>query len=131
MPVAHADDEEELELNYEVNDSAMEVDTTQGEAAGTPAANLATLAAESRQLNKPKRISIQPEPHPSQPIPAGKGKTATTAKIKKKQPRGRSRSDGATRNRSRSKPRLSSTRGSDSEWITNGDAAHPSNMLHQ
>eukprot|EP00873_Tetraselmis_striata_P014735 jgi/Tetstr1/434999/TSEL_002598.t1 len=30
MPGAHADDEEELELNYEENDSAMEVDTTKG-----------------------------------------------------------------------------------------------------
>eukprot|EP00873_Tetraselmis_striata_P040563 jgi/Tetstr1/460827/TSEL_005988.t1 len=36
MHGAHADDEEELELNYEENDSAMEVDTTQGAAAETP-----------------------------------------------------------------------------------------------
>eukprot|EP00873_Tetraselmis_striata_P037645 jgi/Tetstr1/457909/TSEL_044427.t1 len=91
-----ADDEEELELNYEENDSAMEL-----------------------------------ERHPSQPTPACKGKTATTAKIKKKQPRGRNRSDGATRNRSRSKPRLSGTRSSDSEWITDDDAAHPSNNSHK
>eukprot|EP00873_Tetraselmis_striata_P038583 jgi/Tetstr1/458847/TSEL_004356.t1 len=35
MPVAQADDEEELELNYEENDIAMEVDTTQSEAAET------------------------------------------------------------------------------------------------
>eukprot|EP00873_Tetraselmis_striata_P012838 jgi/Tetstr1/433102/TSEL_022434.t1 len=159
MHGAQADDEEELELNYEENDSAMEVDTTHGEAAETPgpadtsldspqrstvhrtfregtpngttkrlaeldhlttattellawsspaskpaiAANLASLTAESHQLSKPQRISIQLERHPSQPTPACKGKTATTAKIKKKQPRGRSRSDGATRNRSRSK----------------------------
>eukprot|EP00873_Tetraselmis_striata_P010675 jgi/Tetstr1/430939/TSEL_020695.t1 len=94
MPGAHADDEEELELNYEENDSAMEVDTTQGAAAETP------------------------------------GKTSTTSKIKKKQPRGRSRSDGATRNRSRSKPRLSGTHSSDSEWITDDDASHPSNSPH-
>eukprot|EP00873_Tetraselmis_striata_P009244 jgi/Tetstr1/429508/TSEL_019413.t1 len=32
-----ADDEEQLELNYEENDSVMEVDTTQGAAAETPA----------------------------------------------------------------------------------------------
>eukprot|EP00873_Tetraselmis_striata_P035100 jgi/Tetstr1/455364/TSEL_042196.t1 len=55
-----------------------------------------------------------------------KGKAATTAKHKKKQPRGRSCSDGATRNRSRSKPRLSGTRGSDNEWETDEEAAHPS-----
>eukprot|EP00873_Tetraselmis_striata_P037584 jgi/Tetstr1/457848/TSEL_004250.t1 len=36
MPVAQADDEEELELKYEENDSAMEMDTTQGETAETP-----------------------------------------------------------------------------------------------
>eukprot|EP00873_Tetraselmis_striata_P044134 jgi/Tetstr1/464398/TSEL_009191.t1 len=187
MPVARADDEEELELIYEENDSAMEVDTTQGEAAETPgpadisldspqrstvhrtfregtpngtterlaalhhltiaatellaqssparkpaiAANLVSLIAESHQRSKPPRISIQLERYPSQPIPVGKGKTATTAKIKKKQPRGRSRSDGATRNRSRSKPRFSGTRSSDSEWITDDDAAHPSNSSHQ
>eukprot|EP00873_Tetraselmis_striata_P026205 jgi/Tetstr1/446469/TSEL_034010.t1 len=126
VSVAQADDEEELELNYEENDSAMDVDTTQGEAAETPvtemlaesspaskpaiAANLASLTAESHQLSKPQRISIQLERHPSQPTSAGKGRAATTAKLKKKQPRGRSRSDGATRNRSRSKPRLSGTR---------------------
>eukprot|EP00873_Tetraselmis_striata_P017616 jgi/Tetstr1/437880/TSEL_026519.t1 len=81
---AHADEEEELELNCEENDSAIEVDTTQGEAAKTPL-----------------------ERHPSQPTPASKGKTATVVQL----PRGRSRSDGATRNRSRSKPRLSGTRG--------------------
>eukprot|EP00873_Tetraselmis_striata_P014232 jgi/Tetstr1/434496/TSEL_023588.t1 len=103
MHGAQADDEEELELNYEENDNAMKVDTTHGEAAETPAANLASLTAESHQLSKPQRISIQLERHPSQPTPACKGKTATTAKIKKKQPRGRSRSDGATRNRIRSK----------------------------
>eukprot|EP00873_Tetraselmis_striata_P028627 jgi/Tetstr1/448891/TSEL_036117.t1 len=169
MPVAQADEEEELELNYEENDSAMEVNTTQGEAAETPspadisldsprrstmhrtfregtphgtaerlaglhhlttaatellaqssptskpaiAANLASLTAESHQLCKPKRISIQLERHPSQPTQTVKGKTVTAAKIKKKQPIGRSRSDGATRNRSRSKPRLSGTRSSD------------------
>eukprot|EP00873_Tetraselmis_striata_P045143 jgi/Tetstr1/465407/TSEL_010091.t1 len=141
MPVAQADEEEELELNYEENDSAMEVNTTQGEAAETPkrlaglhhlttaatellaqssptskpaiAANLASLTAESHQLCKPKRISIQLERHPSQPTQTVKGKTVTAAKIKKKQPSGRSRSDGATRNRSRSKPRLSGTRSSD------------------
>eukprot|EP00873_Tetraselmis_striata_P002809 jgi/Tetstr1/423073/TSEL_013844.t1 len=108
MPAAQADDEEELELDYEENDSAMEVDTTRGEAAETPAtemlaqsspaskpenaANLASLTAESHQLRKLQRISIQLERHPSQPTPTCKGKTATTAKIKKKRPRGRSRS---------------------------------------
>eukprot|EP00873_Tetraselmis_striata_P018112 jgi/Tetstr1/438376/TSEL_026942.t1 len=142
-----ADDDEELELNYEENDSAMEVDTTHGEAAETPAtellaqsspankpaiaANLASLAAESHQLSKSHRISIHLERHPSQPTPAGKGKTATTAMIKKKQPIGRSRSDGATRNRIKSKPRLSGTRSSYSEWITDDDTAHPSNSSHQ
>eukprot|EP00873_Tetraselmis_striata_P014546 jgi/Tetstr1/434810/TSEL_023860.t1 len=95
------------------------------------AANMASLTAESHQLSKPHRISIQRGRHPSQPTPAGKGKTATTAKIKKKQPRGRSRSDGGTRNRSTSKPRLSGARSSDSEWITDDDAAHPSNSSHQ
>eukprot|EP00873_Tetraselmis_striata_P037529 jgi/Tetstr1/457793/TSEL_044338.t1 len=182
-----AEDEEELELNYEENDSAMEVDTTKGEAAETPgtadisldsphrttmprtfregtpngttkrlaelhqlttaatellaqsshaskpaiATNLASLTAESHQLRKPQRISIQLERHPSQPTPAGKGKAATTAKIEKKQPMGRSRSDGAPRNRSRSKPRLFGTRSSDSEWTTDDDAAHPSSSSHQ
>eukprot|EP00873_Tetraselmis_striata_P040624 jgi/Tetstr1/460888/TSEL_006045.t1 len=101
MPGVHADDEEELELNYEENDSAMEVDTTKAGPATQPA-NL-----------------------------AGKGKAATTTKLKKKQPRGRSRSDGATRNRTKSKPRLSGTRDSDSEWVTNDDATHPSSSSHQ
>eukprot|EP00873_Tetraselmis_striata_P002812 jgi/Tetstr1/423076/TSEL_013847.t1 len=120
---AQADDEEELELNYEENDSAMYgVHRTFQE--GTPngaterlaelhhlttaatemlahsspaskpeiAANLASLTAESHQLRKLQRISIQLERHPSQPTPTCKGKTATTAKIKKKRPRGRSRS---------------------------------------
>eukprot|EP00873_Tetraselmis_striata_P006424 jgi/Tetstr1/426688/TSEL_016958.t1 len=36
MPGAQADDEEELELDYEENDSAMEVDTAQRAAAETP-----------------------------------------------------------------------------------------------
>eukprot|EP00873_Tetraselmis_striata_P022151 jgi/Tetstr1/442415/TSEL_030539.t1 len=143
---AHADDEEELELNYEEDDSAMEVDTTKGEAAETPAtellaqsypvskptiaANLASLTAESHQLSKPQRISIQLEHHPSQPTPASKGKTATAVQLKKKQPRGRSRSDGATRNRSRSKPRLSGTRGSDNDWETDDEADQPANSSH-
>eukprot|EP00873_Tetraselmis_striata_P018040 jgi/Tetstr1/438304/TSEL_026871.t1 len=181
MPAAHADDEEELELNYEENDNAMEVDTTHGEAAETPctadtsldspqrttiprtfregtpngtterliehhqlttaatellaqsspsnkpaiAVNLASLTAESLQLRKPQRISIQLERHPSQPTPAGKGKAATTTQIKKKQPMARSRSDGAPRNRSMSKPRHSGTRSSDNEWMTDDDAASP------
>eukprot|EP00873_Tetraselmis_striata_P000777 jgi/Tetstr1/421041/TSEL_012086.t1 len=60
------------------------------------------------------------------PQPSSKGKGATTSKPKKKQPRGRSHSDGATRNRSRSKPRLSGAHGSDSEWETDEEAAHPS-----
>eukprot|EP00873_Tetraselmis_striata_P019928 jgi/Tetstr1/440192/TSEL_028544.t1 len=106
MHGAQADDKEELELNYEENDSAMEVDTTQ-------------------------RLSIQLERHPSQPTPAGKGKAATTDRLKKKKPMGRSRSDGATRNRSRSKPRSFGTRGSDSEWETDDDAAHPASSSHQ
>eukprot|EP00873_Tetraselmis_striata_P039369 jgi/Tetstr1/459633/TSEL_004989.t1 len=136
MPVAQADEEEELELNYGENDSAMEVDTTPGRGrrdTSKPAiaANLASRTAESHQLSKPQRISIQLERHPSQPTRAGKGKAATTAKIKKKQLRGRRRSDGATRNRNRSKPRLSGTRSSDSEWITDDDAAHPSNSSHR
>eukprot|EP00873_Tetraselmis_striata_P014855 jgi/Tetstr1/435119/TSEL_024087.t1 len=101
MHGAQADDEEELELNYEEKDSAMEC------------------------------LSIQLERHPSQPTPAGKGKAATTAKHKKKQPRGRSRSDGAARNRSMSKQRLSGTRGSDIEWETDDDAALPSSGSHQ
>eukprot|EP00873_Tetraselmis_striata_P002593 jgi/Tetstr1/422857/TSEL_013648.t1 len=118
MPGAQADDEEELEINYEENDSAMEVDTTQvlscqptrnSRQPGQP------HSAESHQLRNPKRLSIQLERHPSQPTPAGKGKATTTAKLNKKQPRGRSRSDGATRSRSRSKPRLFGTRSSDNE----------------
>eukprot|EP00873_Tetraselmis_striata_P005986 jgi/Tetstr1/426250/TSEL_016570.t1 len=96
MPGVQADDEEELELNYEDNDSAMEVDTAQHATTKTP----------------------------------GKGKAASTAKQKKKQPMGRSRSDGATRNRSRSKQLLSGTRGSDSEWETDDDAAHPFSSSH-
>eukprot|EP00873_Tetraselmis_striata_P037981 jgi/Tetstr1/458245/TSEL_044733.t1 len=147
MPGAQGDDEEELELNYEENDSAMEVDTTQGAAAETPAAkllvqsppasqpalaaNLASLAAKTHQLRSPQRLSIQLERHPNQPTPASKGKAATTAKHKKKHRRGRSRSDGATRNRSRNKPRLSGAHGSDSEWETDEEAAHPSNRSHQ
>eukprot|EP00873_Tetraselmis_striata_P037806 jgi/Tetstr1/458070/TSEL_044577.t1 len=146
---AHADDEEELKLNYEENDRAMEVDTTEGEATETPApatemlarsspasqpaiaANLASLTSESHQLRNPHRLSIQLKRHPSQPIPAGKCKAATTAKLKKKQPMALSRSDdGATRNRSKSKPRLSGTRGSDNEWETDDDAAHPSSSSH-
>eukprot|EP00873_Tetraselmis_striata_P042730 jgi/Tetstr1/462994/TSEL_007933.t1 len=151
-PGAQADDEEELELNYEENDSAMEVDTTQerlaelhhlttaatkllaqSSSASQPAiaAKLASLKAESHQLRNSQRLSIQLERHPSQPTPAGKGKAATTAKHKKKQPMGRSRSDGATRNRSRSKPRLSGTRGSDSERETYDDAAHSSSSSHE
>eukprot|EP00873_Tetraselmis_striata_P024762 jgi/Tetstr1/445026/TSEL_032834.t1 len=127
---AHADDEEELDLNYEEMDTAMEVDTTQ---ASQPAiaAELASHAAETHQLLNPQRLSIQPERHPSQPTPTGKGKTATAIKLKKKQPKGRSRSDGATRNRSKSKPRLSGTRGSDSEWETYDDADQPSSSSHQ
>eukprot|EP00873_Tetraselmis_striata_P008173 jgi/Tetstr1/428437/TSEL_018451.t1 len=137
---AQADDEEELELNYEENDSAMEVDTAQRAVRETPelhhlttvtsellgqssptsqpaiAAEMASLSAESHKLRSQQRLSIQLEHHPSQPTPAGKGKAATSAKHKKKQPMGRSRSDGATRNHGRSKPRLSGTRGSDSEW---------------
>eukprot|EP00873_Tetraselmis_striata_P001160 jgi/Tetstr1/421424/TSEL_012373.t1 len=140
MPGGQADDEEELELNNEENDSAMEVDTTQAtellaqfSRASQPAiaAKLAGLTAESHQQRNPQRLSIQLERHPSQPTPAGNGKAATTSKHKKKKPRGGSRSDGATRNRSRSKPRLSGTRGSDSEWETYDDAAHPSNSSHQ
>eukprot|EP00873_Tetraselmis_striata_P036660 jgi/Tetstr1/456924/TSEL_043594.t1 len=125
---AQAGDEEELELNYEENDSAMEFSPASKPAI---AANLANLTAESHQLRNPQRISIQLERHPSQPTPAGKGKTATTTKNKKQQHRGRSRSDGATRNRSGSKPRLSGTRSSDTGWITDNDAAHPSNSSHQ
>eukprot|EP00873_Tetraselmis_striata_P006565 jgi/Tetstr1/426829/TSEL_017044.t1 len=130
MPGAQAADEEELELNYEENDNAMEVDTTQGAAAKTPAAKLASLTAESHQPRNPQRFSIQLERHPIQPTPTGKGKAATTTKHKKKQPRGRSRSDGATRNRSINKPRLFGTRGSDNEWETDDDAAHPSSSSH-
>eukprot|EP00873_Tetraselmis_striata_P018316 jgi/Tetstr1/438580/TSEL_027131.t1 len=115
------DDEEELDLNYEEMDSAMEVDTTH---------ELASHAAETHQLLNPRRLSILLERHPSQPTPASKGKTATTVKLKKKQTRGRSRSAGATRNRSRSKPRLSRTRGSDSEWETDDDADQPSSSSH-
>eukprot|EP00873_Tetraselmis_striata_P037000 jgi/Tetstr1/457264/TSEL_004192.t1 len=113
---AHADDEEELDLDYEEMNSAMEVDTTH---------------AETHQLRNPRRLSIQLERQPSQPTPAIKGKAATTSKSKKKQPRGRSRSDGATRNRSRSKPRLFDAHGSDSEWETDEEAAHPSSSSHK
>eukprot|EP00873_Tetraselmis_striata_P041690 jgi/Tetstr1/461954/TSEL_007032.t1 len=112
---AHADDEEELDLDYEEMDGAMEVDTTQ----------------ETHQLRNPRRLSIQQERHPSQPTPAIKGKAATTTKPKKKQPRGRSRSDGVTRNRSRSKPRLSGAHGSDNEWETDEEAAHLSSSSHK
>eukprot|EP00873_Tetraselmis_striata_P022281 jgi/Tetstr1/442545/TSEL_030643.t1 len=97
----------------------------------TIVANLASLTAESHQLRNPQRLSIQRERHPSQPNPASKGKSATTAKPKKKKSRGRSRSDGATRNRIRSKPCLSDTHGSDSEWETDEEAAHPSSSSHQ
>eukprot|EP00873_Tetraselmis_striata_P029406 jgi/Tetstr1/449670/TSEL_036738.t1 len=101
-------------------------------AIGIPlAANLASLAAKTHQLRNPQRLSIQLERHPSQPTPASKSKAATTAKHKKKQPRGRSRSDGTTRNRSRSKLRLSGAHGSDSEWETDEEAAHPSSNSHQ
>eukprot|EP00873_Tetraselmis_striata_P029191 jgi/Tetstr1/449455/TSEL_036550.t1 len=119
---AHADDDEDLDLNYEEMDNAMEEDTAQ--------AKLASHAAETHQLLNPQRLFIQLERHPSQPTPASKGKTATTVKLKKKKPRGRSRSDGATRNRNRSKPRLSGTRGSDSEWETDDDADQPSSSSH-
>eukprot|EP00873_Tetraselmis_striata_P002723 jgi/Tetstr1/422987/TSEL_013764.t1 len=138
MPGGQADDEEELELNYEENDNAMEVDITQellaqSSPASQPAiaAELASLAAESHQLRHPQRLSIQLERQPSQPNLVGKGKAATTAKLKKQQPSGRSRSDGATRNRRRSKLRLSGTRDSDGEWVTDDDAARPSSSSHQ
>eukprot|EP00873_Tetraselmis_striata_P016578 jgi/Tetstr1/436842/TSEL_025619.t1 len=148
----HADEEEELNFNNEEMDIAMEVDTTherlaelqhlttatkellaQSSPASQPAiaAELASHAAETHQLLNPQRLSIQLERHPSQPTAAGKGKTATTVKLKKKKPRGRNRSDGATRNRTRSKPRLSGTRGSDSEWETDDDADQPSSISHQ
>eukprot|EP00873_Tetraselmis_striata_P008199 jgi/Tetstr1/428463/TSEL_018474.t1 len=123
-----ADDEEELELNYEENESAMESSLASQPAI---AAELASLTAESHQMRSPQRLSIQLKRHPSQPAPAGNGKAATTAKHKKKQPKGRSRSDGATRNRSRSKALLSGTRGSSNEWKTDDDAAHPSSSSHQ
>eukprot|EP00873_Tetraselmis_striata_P013511 jgi/Tetstr1/433775/TSEL_002401.t1 len=45
---AHANDEEELDLNYEEMDSAMEVDTTQGEAAETPVAAVTSLDSPQR-----------------------------------------------------------------------------------
>eukprot|EP00873_Tetraselmis_striata_P028584 jgi/Tetstr1/448848/TSEL_036074.t1 len=131
-----ADDEEELELNYEQNDNVMEVDaaqaTTELLAQSSPAsqpeiaAELASLTAESHELRNPQIPSIQLEHHPRQPPPPGKGKVAKSAKHNKKQPRGRSRSDGAACNRSRSKPRLSGTHGSDNEWETDDDAGHPS-----
>eukprot|EP00873_Tetraselmis_striata_P036970 jgi/Tetstr1/457234/TSEL_004164.t1 len=151
-PVRTPDDEEELDLNYEEMDSAMEVDTTQERLAelqhlttatkellaqSSPAnhpaiaAEFASYATETDQLLNHHRLSIQLERHPSQPTPAGKGKTTTSVKFKKKQPRGRSRSDGATRNRSRSKPRLSGTRASDREWETDDDADQPSSSSHQ
>eukprot|EP00873_Tetraselmis_striata_P029420 jgi/Tetstr1/449684/TSEL_036752.t1 len=148
LTTPQADDEEALELKYEENDSAMEVDTAQqlhhlttatteliaqSSHASQPAiaAELAGLTAESHQLRNPQRLAIQVERHRSQPTPAGKGKAATTTKQKKKKHRGRSRSDGATRNRSRSKPHLSDTRGSDGEWETDDDAAHRSSSSHQ
>eukprot|EP00873_Tetraselmis_striata_P007048 jgi/Tetstr1/427312/TSEL_017481.t1 len=100
MHGAQADDEEELELNYEDNNGAMEVNTdqqrlaelhhlttaatkllAQSSPASQPAiaAELANLAAETHQLRNPQRLSIQLERHPSQPTPACKGKAATTA----------------------------------------------------
>eukprot|EP00873_Tetraselmis_striata_P010475 jgi/Tetstr1/430739/TSEL_000180.t1 len=81
MDLPQADDEEELELNYEENDNAMEVDTAKP-------AELASLTAESHLLRNPQRLSIQLGRHPSQPTPASKSKAATTAKHKKKQPKG-------------------------------------------
>eukprot|EP00873_Tetraselmis_striata_P015815 jgi/Tetstr1/436079/TSEL_002673.t1 len=45
---AHADEEEELDLNYEEMDSAMEVDTTQGDAAETPVAAITSLDSPQR-----------------------------------------------------------------------------------
>eukprot|EP00873_Tetraselmis_striata_P024184 jgi/Tetstr1/444448/TSEL_032331.t1 len=133
-------DEDELELNYEDNDTAMEVDTAQpterlaqSSPASKPAiaAELANLAAESHQQRHPQRLSVQLERPPSQPTPASKSKAATKATHKKKQPRGRSRSDGATCTRSKSKPRLSGARGSDSELETDKDTTQPSASSHQ
>eukprot|EP00873_Tetraselmis_striata_P019787 jgi/Tetstr1/440051/TSEL_028410.t1 len=51
MPVAQADDDEELELNCEENDSAMEVDTTQGEVTETP-------GPADISLDSPKRSTV-------------------------------------------------------------------------
>eukprot|EP00873_Tetraselmis_striata_P019989 jgi/Tetstr1/440253/TSEL_028604.t1 len=51
-PGAHADEEEELDLNYVEMDSAMEVDTTQGEAAET-------LVAAVMSLDSPQRSTVQ------------------------------------------------------------------------
>eukprot|EP00873_Tetraselmis_striata_P039142 jgi/Tetstr1/459406/TSEL_004784.t1 len=121
-----ADDEEELELNYEENDSAME-STRNSNSQPEPA----SLTVESHQQRNAQSLSIKMEHHLSQPTLAGNGKAATSSKHKKKHPRGRSRSDGANRNRSMSKPRLSCTRGSDSEWETDDDAAHPSSSSQQ
>eukprot|EP00873_Tetraselmis_striata_P018032 jgi/Tetstr1/438296/TSEL_026863.t1 len=42
------DEEEELDLNYEEMDSAMEVDTTQGDAAETPVAAITSLDSPQR-----------------------------------------------------------------------------------
>eukprot|EP00873_Tetraselmis_striata_P039287 jgi/Tetstr1/459551/TSEL_004916.t1 len=49
--IIEADDEEELQLNHVENDSAMEVDTTQGAAAETPGAT--SLAEAKSRLNHP------------------------------------------------------------------------------
>eukprot|EP00873_Tetraselmis_striata_P017414 jgi/Tetstr1/437678/TSEL_000236.t1 len=49
MPGAQADDEEKLELNYEENDNAMEMDTAQRAAAETPGKGKAATTAKHKK----------------------------------------------------------------------------------
>eukprot|EP00873_Tetraselmis_striata_P034590 jgi/Tetstr1/454854/TSEL_004042.t1 len=132
MTGVQAEDEDELELNYEENDNTMGVDTAQRGAAEAPC--LADITLDSPQRSIVHRTFREGTPEGTterlvelqhlttattkllaQSSPASKGKAAASAKHKKKQPRGRSHSCGTTRNRSMSKPRLSGTHDTDNE----------------
>eukprot|EP00873_Tetraselmis_striata_P025276 jgi/Tetstr1/445540/TSEL_033314.t1 len=63
VPGAQADDEEELELNYEETDSAIEVDTTQGAAAETP--GQANISLDSHQRSTVHRTFREGTPNGS------------------------------------------------------------------
>eukprot|EP00873_Tetraselmis_striata_P045500 jgi/Tetstr1/465764/TSEL_010389.t1 len=72
MPGAQADDEEELQLNYEENDSAMEVDTTQGAATETPGTTATTAKHKMKQPRGRKRSDgATRNPSMSKPRPSG------------------------------------------------------------